>query len=76
MKTQEYKIKGWVARDQDEGLYGSNLYFGYEKPRKIGKEPFVIWGNFGDCISIPKDMFPELTCEDEPIEVELTIKKI
>ena len=74
--NKEYKTKGWVARDQEEGLNGSNLYLGYNKPRKIGKEPFVIWGDFGDCISIPEEMFPELKYEDEPIEVELAIKRV
>lgn len=74
--NEEYKIKGWVARDQDEGVNGSNLYFGYKEPSIIGVLPFVTWGYFGDCISIPKEMFPELTYEDKPIKVELTIKKL
>lgn len=76
MNAQEYKIKGWVARDQVEGEDGTNLYLGYNKPRKVGKEPFVAWCDFGDFIGLPKDMFQELTFESEPIKVELTIKKI
>ena len=74
--NEEYKIKGWVARDQVEGKDGTNLYLGYNKPRKCGKEPFVIWCDYGDFISLPKAMFPDLSFDDEPIEVELTIKKI
>jgi hypothetical protein len=76
MNTQEYKIKGWVARDQNIGEDGTNLYFGYIKPKRLGDEPFIIWVDFGDFISLPKEMFPELSFDAEPIEVELTIKKI
>ena len=76
MNAQEYKIKGWVARDQVEGEDGTNIYLGYNKPRKLGEEPFVTWCDYGDFISLPKEMFPELAWESEPIEVELTIKKI
>ena len=74
--NEEYKIKGWVARDQNIGEDGTNLYLGYNKPKSIGQSPFVTWCDYGDFISLPKEMFPELTWEDEPIEVELTIKKI
>lgn len=72
----EYKIKGWVARDQNVGEDGTNLYFGYEKPKRIASGQYITWVGFGDFISLPKDMFQSLTCKDEPIEVELTIKKI
>ena len=74
--NEEYKIKGWVARDQNIGEDGTNLYFGYRKPKRLGDEPFISWVDFGDFISLPKEMFPELSFDDEPIEIELTIKKI
>jgi hypothetical protein len=76
MNEQEYKIKGWVARDQNIGEDGTNLYFGWKKPKRLGDEPFITWVGFGDFISLPKAMFPKLTFKSEPIEVELTIKKI
>lgn len=72
----EYKIKGWVARDQVIGEDNTDLYFGYERPERIESGQFIIWAGFGDFISLPKDMFPSLSCKDEPIEVELIIKKI
>lgn len=70
------KIKGWVARDQIEGDECTNLYLGTKKPRQCGEQPFVTWCDYGDFISLPKEMFPELTWKDGPIEVEITIKKI
>lgn len=74
--NEEYKIKGWVARDQIEGKDGTNLYLGYKKPRQFGEQPFVMWHDYGDFISLPEEMFPDLSFDDEPIEVEVTIKKI
>ena len=63
-----------------KSLYNSSMhpdvYLGYKKPRQCGEQPFVTWCDYGDFISLPKEMFPELTWEDEPIEVELTIRKI
>ena len=70
----EYKIQGWVARDEvsnDE----SNLYLGVQKPRRINSEPgFGMWVDLGEFIQLPKDMFPKLTYNDDPIEVEIIIK--
>lgn len=74
MNAQEYKIKGWVARDQLIGEDKTDLYFGYEKPKRIESGQYITWWGFGDFISLPKKMFPSLSCTDEPIEVELTIK--
>ena len=71
MNTNEYKIKGWVARDKGENGMGE-LYFGKEKPTWF----IDIWTYFGDnLMKLPTDWFPELKYTDEPIEVELTIKK-
>ena len=68
MKEQEYKIKGWVARDSDGSL---NIH--QEKPSRWS---IYLWTFGGGYFHIDKTLFPELTWEDEPIEVELTIKKI
>lgn len=72
----EYKIKGWVARDSVIGEDKTDLYFGFEKPKRVESWDIITWVGFGDFISLPKDMFPSLTYKDEPIEVELIIKKI
>lgn len=66
------KIKGWIARDKTY-----DLHFFSKKPKRniadsrfnldnvwIGKNWLVL-----DC-----DLYPKLTWEDEPIEVEITIK--
>lgn len=73
MNAQEYKIKGWVVRD----CYGLWLY--KQKPHRVNGKHTSHWTNeFGPnseyCLD--EELFPELTWESEPIEVELTIKKI
>lgn len=70
----EYKLKGYVARDNDVDGMGE-LYFGNEKPTWV--EKIDMWTDFGDnLMNLPNDWFPELEYTDEPIEVELTIKKL
>lgn len=64
-------IQGWVARDKNGDLVccvGS-------KPYKEENIPFwkVNFRNFFECI--PNDLFPDLTWDDDPIEVELIIKR-
>lgn len=66
----ENKVTLWAARDRDGNLYGHerypfrSLYF------------FGFWGSVDeDSFKLPKTMLPELNWEDEPIEIELTIKR-
>ena len=66
LKESAPKIKGWVARWKDS----IKIFLFNEKPFRLGIE----WHNETDRkILLPKDSFPELKWEDEPIEVELTI---
>ena len=58
-------IKGWVARDQD-GL----LTLFDSEPKRFPVDESWIGCGFTD---LPKDLFPDLKWEDEPIEVELPI---
>lgn len=67
MNEQEYKIKGWVARDS----FGRVFLFKSKPIRSNGT-----WISALDYYSLLRSDFPELTWEDEPIEVEFTIKKI
>ena len=61
----ENKYKLWVARERSGGLF---LY----KTKPILDCDFGIWFSDLDCMgTISKNLFPELTWEDEPIEVEL-----
>lgn len=63
------KIKGWVARDKD----GTLCLYG-EKPKKV--EPSKTWGGAVIFVHYCRDLFPDLTWEDGPIEVELTIHRV
>lgn len=71
----EYKLQGWVARDECSGEE-SNLYIGQQKPKRVlNEEPgFGMWCDFGEFMALPTDMFPQLTYKDEPVHVEIIIK--
>ena len=62
METKTYKL--WVARD-----WGSMLFAYFNKPIRdtVWKE----WESDKVSLSIDDSFFPDLTWEDEPIEVEL-----
>lgn len=62
---QETVIQGWVARDKGRflGLYPWQP-----------KRGDVAW-LCGSCMVLPINTFPDLTWDDEPIEVELIIKR-
>lgn len=73
---QGVKLKCWIARDECSGDE-SNLYIGQKKPRRIPETApgFGMWCDYGEFMALPPEMFPELTYSDEPIEVELIIRK-
>ena len=64
------KIKGWVARK----FYG-DLWLFKHKPEKFSHDNDWI-DDTGQSINIDSRLFSELTKNDEPIEVELLIRKI
>lgn len=64
---KEAKIKGWVARDKDW-----RYHFFLTKPQYY--DDFGEWSNGGERYLIPGELCGSV--EDEPIEVELTIKRI
>ena len=66
--NEAYKIKGLVARDSDGSL---NIH--QEKP---SRQSIYFWMFEGGYFHVDKTLFPELTWNDEPIEVELLIRKI
>ena len=63
MESKEYKL--WVARDWDGMLY---VYFNKPIRDTVWKE----WNSDEDSLSIDDSLFPDLTWEDEPLEVMLT----
>lgn len=73
MKTEETIINGWVARDKESGDT-SSLYLGQNKPRRIGEGSWGIWCDFGEFMALPIELFPEVTWESEPLEVEIVIR--
>lgn len=78
MNNEKHKIKGWVAKDEDDAVF-----FHVKQPHRepmitLTNERIGIWQSYNERfrLSALDKMFPELTWNDEPIEVELTIKKI
>ena len=73
------KIKGWVARDNAEH-YGNSkgwLRLHFRRPERemhqwVSKDEFDV----DDSQILNDDMLEKLTWEDEPIEVEILIRKI
>lgn len=67
------KIHGWVARDSVEDAFiGTGLILHHSKPTRTGGE----WSSLTIAMHLPSKMFPEITWESEPVEVELLIRKV
>ncbi len=72
----EKKIKGWLVRDKDDftAVYGVKPIRGKTewsdgtRPRCASESSLIL--------SFIEYMFPDVKFEDEPIEVEITIKTI
>ena len=65
-------IEGFVAKDES---FNNRLFFFC--PYKPKRNRFQgIWQAKGREYEIPREIFPNLKWEDEPIKVELTIKRI
>lgn len=65
-------IQGWVARDEDEGLF---LY--KDKPTREDGQPYgelSVWVA-SLIIRLDKNSFPDLTWESDPEPVEIIIKR-
>lgn len=56
----------WIARDKDGKLYFYNL-----KPDKIDN---YFQCDFGGMLRINPNLFPDVTWENSPVEVELKLK--
>ena len=76
--SKEYKIKGWIAKNgapKEKTFmypYDNSIIFSEIKP--IRDEYYKQWKLGIFCLS-PR-AFPDLKWEDEPVEVELTIKTV
>ena len=72
------KIKGWVAVDSDT-MGNRRVSFFPQKPVRDLLTEYKYWTatrpNY-ESIRLNSDAFPDIKWEDEPIEVEITIKPI
>jgi len=67
------KIHGWVARDSvEDNFIGTGLILHHSKPTRVGGE----WSSQTIWAHLPSKLFPEITWESEPVEVELLIRKV
>ena len=69
---KEVILHGWVARDkQSSYLDRTDLYIGKERPKR--EEKAGVFG-FNNCLALPKELFPEITWESGPKEVDVIIR--
>ena len=61
-------MKLWIARDNT--THHDQLFLYYEKPRKVDS----VFTGF-TCGTLKKELFPEITFENSPQEIELKLKK-
>lgn len=64
----ETKLTRWVARDRDGGIWVYDLC-----PKKDSERG--LWRGDGGSMLLDEKSFPDLKWEDEPMEVEITIRK-
>lgn len=72
LKESTPKIKGWVARDEFVSM--CRFHIG-KKPERFEEDGLRYWVG-GSCWNLPRDVYPDLKWEDEPIEVELEIHRV
>lgn len=74
MDAEDTVISGWVCRDKERvEPFTSDLFLAFEKPTRI--EEWDKWGDMGDYVELDSSLFPDLTWDDAPLEVEIIIKK-
>lgn len=71
LNAEDTVIQGWLVRDKDGTL---NLFYGSDKPIKRGQDEY--WSVVAGAVFeyLPREMFPDLIWESDPIEVEIQIK--
>lgn len=69
-KDADTVIQGWACRDNNS--LNAHVLIG-DKPKRNG---FNFWENkSADYITLPTELFPDLTWDDEPQECEIIIKR-
>lgn len=72
-------LTGWLARDEYKNSKketpGTLFFYSEEPVRDSSSTLGGYWdGNMGDYIELPETMFPELTWDNDPKYVKLTIE--
>lgn len=70
------RMQGWMCRDKiwDKELQDSDLCVAMEKPER--DQEMGCWVYMGYFIPLKTELYPDLTWDDEPVEVEILVKKI
>lgn len=71
-QTRKETIQAWIARDEDGRLCHYS-----EKPGRIlliNANSYWDCSEDAVCCDLPEKMFPEITWDDEPRKVEISIK--
>lgn len=70
-KDADTVIQGWVCRNKEGDIF---LY--KQEPNRIYDGEYSRWEEDVVCTQpLPRELFPDLTWDDDPIEVELIIKR-
>lgn len=73
MEANELTFNGWVARDFTGSL---TCFVQEDKPSRWFRENRFEWySHRGEPYTLPVGSFPDLTWEDEPVKVEVTIRR-
>lgn len=62
-------LEGWVARD----CFLGNICLFERKPIRSSEQELGIWKCFYSVLTLPKEAFPKLRWENNPVEVKVTI---
>lgn len=75
-RVEMIRMHGWVCRDKiwDKELQDSDLCVAMEKPER--DQEMGCWFHMGYFIPLKTELWPDLKWDDEPVEVEILVKKI
>ena len=62
-------LEGWIARD----CFLGNICLFERKPIRSSEQELGIWKCFYSVFTLPKEAFPKLRWENDPVEVKVTI---
>ena len=74
-------MKVWIARDTDivikkEQIDTGSLKIFINKPKLVEDPLHNFWTATGEYGYLPKSLFPEITYDNSPQEIELSYKKL